>query len=225
MTATQSTSSVSSSISRTGSAEINISDLTMLLQEVFQKMRDSLQKQSVSQSINSFELAKSSVSKKRDSADKNCDANFKNSMVSMGGGLLGGIVGMGSAAKSAHINHKANRIVQPDELASAFEIRKYEKEVAALNQSASNWSGLGAGLGPASSQLMTAVGTASTQSITKDASMTQIQADYIKDSLNAYDKQRDNDANNMRMFSQKITDVTRSLTDLHGATLSALNWK
>lgn len=219
------TSSVPSSIFRTGKAEVNLGDLTILLQEIFQKMRNILQEQSVSQSINSFELAKTSIAKKRQSADKNYEANFKNSMVSMGAGILGGFIGTGTTIISARINSKANKIALADKAASTIDIRKCEQLVSKLNQNAANWSALGAGLAPASTQLMTAVGNASTQSISKDGSIKQIEADYIKESQNTYDKQREYDVNNMRVFSQKITDVTRTLTDLHGATLSALNWK
>ncbi|WPM83946.1 hypothetical protein QNH14_12520 [Apirhabdus apintestini] len=38
-------------------------------------------------------------------------------------------------------------------------------------------------------------------------------------------KQRDVDANNMRAYSQKMVEATRSLTDLYGAMVNATHWK
>ncbi|KML17788.1 hypothetical protein VL10_24140 [Leclercia adecarboxylata] len=81
---------------------------------------------------------------------------------------------------------------------------------------------VGASVSPS---LGTAGGGLGSMGVTQAASVNQVAADYISDSKSIYDKQSDIDSNTMRSFSQKITDTTRSLTDLHNAMLSATSWK
>lgn len=216
-----------------GQSTVSLSDISSLLQEVFQKMRDTLQKQNVSQSINSFKLAKSAIDKKHKSTDEAMKASLITAGVGGGGAILGGLIGMvPTIAKGVG---KLSGKIQKQDLGAIKALYRNNPEQA-LKEAKGNfaatsllrgerWNEAFSALSPAVSGLATSAGGLAAADPTHEASRLQTAADYLKDSQSVYDKQRDNDVNNMHMFSQKITETSRSLAELHAATMNALNWK
>lgn len=222
-----------------GQSQINLSDIASLLQEVFQKMRDVLQKQNVSQSINSFKIARSAVEHKQKSAEKTSDATMLNAKFALAGGIVGGGLGLapglvkGAGRLGGGKNAEELASMKKDYLTSGLS-EGAAQELLDLNKN--NWAQkaydlgekskeYGLALGPTLPGVLNGVGAMQSAAPTREASRLQTAADYLKDSQSVYDKQRDNDSNNMRQFSQKITDTARTLADMHGGMVNALNWK
>ncbi|MGL5968950.1 MAG: hypothetical protein ACRCZ6_17655 [Kluyvera sp.] len=222
-----------------GQSQISLSDIASLLQEVFQKMRDVLQKQNVSQSVNSFKLAKSAVDKKHDSADKTSEATMLNAKFALAGGAVGGGLGLmpglvkGAGRLAGGKNAEELTKIKNNYLEKGFsESEALEKLNEVKNKGAQKAYDFGEkskeyglALGPTLPGLLNGVGAMQGAAPTREASRLQTASEYLKDSQSVYDKQRDNDGNNMRQFSQKITDTARALADMHGGMVNALNWK
>ncbi|MCT4700513.1 hypothetical protein MUA02_01145 [Enterobacteriaceae bacterium H20N1] len=182
------TTTVGSALPTQTGDDVDMSNLIVLLQKTNQALRDTLQKRSVSQMQNSYQMAVKSVENKQQAASETKEATLINSLAGGLGGFVGGGLGLGGLKGG-------------------------------------NWDIVGKAGVAAVPALGTAIGNLVSMGNTQAASRLQIGADYINDSKNIYDKQSDVDGNNMRMFSQKITDTTRSLTDLYGAMLNAASWK
>jgi hypothetical protein len=199
-----------------GNAQISINDISTLLQEVYQKMRNILQKQNVTQSINSFNIAKKAVEKKHESADKTRDAAMINANFALAGGCLGGGLGLvPSLAKGMGkgINY-FSKAAEGGSGTAAF-LKKFGEKTQEPAMA----------LAPTLPGVFSGIGAMQSAEPSREASNLQTTSDYLKDSHSSYDRQRDNDMNSMRMFSQKITEVSRALADVHGATVNALTWK
>lgn len=220
-------------------SEINLSDLSSLLLEVNQKLRDTMQKRNNAQSINSFKLAENSVEKKRESADKTMEATKLNSIFSIVGGTVGGGLGLlpgitkgmgklggGKSAEELAIikNRRENSGMNEVHVQKLTDMDKC-KVAQKLYDFGERSKAAGMALAPTLPGLINGIGGAETAGATREASRLQTAADFINSSQSSYDRHRENDVNDARQFSQKITDTARLIADIHGGTVNALNWK
>lgn len=316
---TSSTVNVKQKSSMNTEKDFDINGLILLMQELFQKLRNTLQDQTVKQSINSFNIIKSSVEKKQEAANKNQTAGIVSAVVGGAGGLLSigatfsagklpGITkrkpdGMMSDNQLAKMQSKIDDFAKPSlkpkneqlaELDKAWEKSyssmpqeqqmnfksgildikdgklKDSEKVSATHDKLKEFSEKIAGdkridqetlyswvkqkknsldkidsslnkLNPHSFQssseaikmagiqvgpsIANSAGQLGSSILTKEATGETISAEYLKDNHAVYSKQQEIDSNNMRAYSQKLTDVTRSLVDIYGAMINATNWK
>lgn len=301
-TVVQSTDNSIATIQNAGN--LNLNDIMVLLQQVFQKMRNTMQDLGIAQNQNSFKMAKNAVEKKHEAREDTKHAAMVSSIAGIAGSSVGfavggvaqlrpGPSGHLSIDKAESLNKKIDNLIADNPLDTQLKrlieqdkdalyltpgrlelnptsgrlmkgeamdglhkkvdeiykgltesdcqhtkldkwVQGKHKEINGISDSLnklhpdtykSRLRDLSPGIMQATPGLGNALGGVATVSDTANATSSQIAGDYIKDSQASYDKQRDVDSNNMRMYSQKITETTRSLTELYGAMVNATNWK